>query len=177
MQEIRQTFGPWAAQTIRLWAGSSDVEIEWTVGPIDIADGLGKEVISRLTLGDVSTAAAAATKWGNNETWETGEEGKRWWLGFCMCVRVCVHIRYLRLSADDNCREWQVRRYNRRSYAYIPFEPVSGNYAPVSCSLRTVDVTTGAAVTLATDRTQVRSLGTVYYFADALGANHPDLHE
>ncbi len=56
--EARQTFSPWASQVVRLWAGSAEVEFEWTVGPIPFADGLGKEVIARYST-DLAT----------NKTW------------------------------------------------------------------------------------------------------------
>ena len=44
--EVVQAFGSWAYQVIRLYAGMSVPEIEYTIGPIDIADQDGKEVIS-----------------------------------------------------------------------------------------------------------------------------------
>jgi hypothetical protein len=47
--EIRQQFAPWAHLVTRLWAQSDALEQEWTVGPIPVADGLGKEVILRTT--------------------------------------------------------------------------------------------------------------------------------
>lgn len=34
VQEVQQSFGDWASQVIRLYAGRKEVEIEWTVGPI-----------------------------------------------------------------------------------------------------------------------------------------------
>lgn len=45
--EIRQTFSSWATQTIRVSNSSSAVELEWTIGPIPIEDGLGKEVVTK----------------------------------------------------------------------------------------------------------------------------------
>uniref|UniRef100_A0A8C5FED1 Lysosomal alpha-mannosidase n=1 Tax=Gadus morhua TaxID=8049 RepID=A0A8C5FED1_GADMO len=48
LQEVRQQFGPWVSQVIRLHSNSKALEMEWTVGPVPIADGLGKEVITRL---------------------------------------------------------------------------------------------------------------------------------
>ena len=50
--EVRQTFGPWISQSIRLWANSNEIEFEHTVGPIPIngnenPDGEGHEIISR----------------------------------------------------------------------------------------------------------------------------------
>jgi len=44
-----QTFSPWASQVARLWQRSRYVEIEFTVGPIPIDDGTGKEIVSRFT--------------------------------------------------------------------------------------------------------------------------------
>ena len=41
------SFGDWASQEIILYNDAESVEVEWTVGPIDINDGLGKEVILR----------------------------------------------------------------------------------------------------------------------------------
>ena len=47
--EVRQSFSSWASQVIRLVPGSPAVELEWTVGPIPVDDGLGKEVVSTFT--------------------------------------------------------------------------------------------------------------------------------
>uniref|UniRef100_A0ABM5FLY9 Alpha-mannosidase n=1 Tax=Pogona vitticeps TaxID=103695 RepID=A0ABM5FLY9_9SAUR len=47
VQEVYQNFSAWCSQVVRLYAGEPYVELEWTVGPIPIQDGLGKEVISR----------------------------------------------------------------------------------------------------------------------------------
>eukprot|EP01138_Halocafeteria_seosinensis_P006677 gb/GECG01006825.1/.p1 GENE.gb/GECG01006825.1/~~gb/GECG01006825.1/.p1 ORF type:complete len:1010 (+),score=105.95 gb/GECG01006825.1/:1-3030(+) len=60
IQEVRQTLTEWVSQVIRVGAKSISAEFEWTVGPIPIADGLGKEIISRFS-SDLSTA----------ETWYT----------------------------------------------------------------------------------------------------------
>ena len=34
--EARQNFGGWASQVVRVWAGSPDVELQWTIGPIPV---------------------------------------------------------------------------------------------------------------------------------------------
>lgn len=47
--EIQTTYGDWAVAVHRLYFGEKYVEIDWTVGPIPIDDGIGKEVISRFT--------------------------------------------------------------------------------------------------------------------------------
>ena len=50
VSEARQKFNEsWVTQIVRLYAGSPFLEFESTVGPIPIADGLGKEVITRFT--------------------------------------------------------------------------------------------------------------------------------
>ncbi|XP_062846006.1 lysosomal alpha-mannosidase [Trichomycterus rosablanca] len=48
VQEVRQQFSSWVSQVVRLYAESRELELEWTVGPIPIGDGVGKEVITRL---------------------------------------------------------------------------------------------------------------------------------
>ncbi|RXN26527.1 lysosomal alpha-mannosidase [Labeo rohita] len=48
VQEVTQWFSPWVSQVVRLYEGRKELELEWTVGPVPVADGLGKEVITRL---------------------------------------------------------------------------------------------------------------------------------
>jgi lysosomal alpha-mannosidase len=48
-EEAHQVFSPWATQVVRLEKGAVALEFEWTVGPVPISDGVGKEVISRYT--------------------------------------------------------------------------------------------------------------------------------
>jgi hypothetical protein len=57
--EARQTFAPWASQVVRLFAGSADVEFEFTIGPIPWADGLGKEVVSRFSSANFGDSGGA----------------------------------------------------------------------------------------------------------------------
>ena len=38
-------FSDWASQEITLYNDAQSVEVEWTVGPVPINDGKGKEVI------------------------------------------------------------------------------------------------------------------------------------
>ena len=47
VSEAWQQITPWLSQVIRLRAGARGIEMEWTVGPIPVADGQGKEVIIR----------------------------------------------------------------------------------------------------------------------------------
>ncbi|XP_057312440.1 lysosomal alpha-mannosidase-like isoform X2 [Hydractinia symbiolongicarpus] len=47
VEEVRQTFGPFISQVIRLYRNVPYAEFEHTVGPIPIKDGLGKEIITR----------------------------------------------------------------------------------------------------------------------------------
>ncbi|KAM3656262.1 lysosomal alpha-mannosidase [Ammospiza maritima maritima] len=47
VQELRQNFSEWCSQVLRLRPGQPYLELEWTVGPIPVGDGMGKEVISR----------------------------------------------------------------------------------------------------------------------------------
>ncbi|XP_057283787.1 lysosomal alpha-mannosidase [Pezoporus wallicus] len=47
VQELHQNFSSWCSQVVRLHMGQPYVELEWTVGPIPVEDGWGKEIISR----------------------------------------------------------------------------------------------------------------------------------
>ncbi|XP_032939560.1 lysosomal alpha-mannosidase [Catharus ustulatus] len=47
VQELHQIFSPWCSQVLRLRPGQPYLELEWTVGPLPVGDGLGKEVVSR----------------------------------------------------------------------------------------------------------------------------------
>ena len=52
VNETRQVWGGgWASMAVRLWRGATSAELEWTVGAIPFADGLGKEVIVRYSSG------------------------------------------------------------------------------------------------------------------------------
>jgi len=46
-EEVRQIFGTYISQVIRLYRHANYAEFEHTVGPIPVADGLGKEIITR----------------------------------------------------------------------------------------------------------------------------------
>lgn len=47
VQEVHQNFSAWCSQVVRLYPRQRHLELEWTVGPIPVGDGWGKEVISR----------------------------------------------------------------------------------------------------------------------------------
>ena len=46
-QEIKQVFGVYVSQVVRLYKNADYAEFEHTVGPIPVADGWGKEIITR----------------------------------------------------------------------------------------------------------------------------------
>lgn len=60
VSEVRQAFVGWGTLTTRLWRGARAVEVEWTAGPVPIADGVGKEVALRLR-SDLDTGLRHAT--------------------------------------------------------------------------------------------------------------------
>jgi lysosomal alpha-mannosidase len=65
VNEARQVFTSWASQVVRLWANASFADFEYTIGPIEFADGWGKEIIARY---DTSLAT--------NATWYTDANGR-----------------------------------------------------------------------------------------------------
>eukprot|EP01119_Soliformovum_irregulare_P008936 TRINITY_DN2201_c3_g1_i1.p1 TRINITY_DN2201_c3_g1~~TRINITY_DN2201_c3_g1_i1.p1 ORF type:complete len:965 (+),score=294.76 TRINITY_DN2201_c3_g1_i1:158-3052(+) len=64
VSEFRQEFSSWARQTIRLYSGADRIETEAVIGPVDISDGFGKEVIRRYST-DLNT----------EKTWYTDANG------------------------------------------------------------------------------------------------------
>lgn len=71
VSEARQTAGGpaagWISSVARVWAGARDVEVEWTVGPIDVSNGKGYEVVSVVSVGDAATGAP----WATGGAWRT----------------------------------------------------------------------------------------------------------
>ncbi|KDP43185.1 hypothetical protein JCGZ_22737 [Jatropha curcas] len=49
VDEVHQQFNSWIYQVTRLYKNKEHAEIEFTIGPIPIEDGIGKEVITRMT--------------------------------------------------------------------------------------------------------------------------------
>lgn len=66
VSEAVQVFADWLKVTVRLYAGSDNVETEYTVGPVPIDDDMGKEVIARYTT-DLT---------GCNQTFYTDSNGR-----------------------------------------------------------------------------------------------------
>ena len=46
--EARVAFAGWGSLVVRLWTTARDMEVEWTVGPVPVEDGVGKEVALRV---------------------------------------------------------------------------------------------------------------------------------
>lgn len=59
-QEVKQVFSNWISQSVRLYADAAFIEVEYSVGPVPVDDGLGKEVISRWAT-DVKSAGVFFT--------------------------------------------------------------------------------------------------------------------
>ncbi|KAA8547520.1 hypothetical protein F0562_003949 [Nyssa sinensis] len=49
VDEVHQQFSSWIYQVIRLYKEKEHAEVEFTIGPIPTEDGVGKEVITRMT--------------------------------------------------------------------------------------------------------------------------------
>ncbi len=59
-QEVRQVYNDWISQTIRLYDDAQYVEFEWQVGPINVDDKVGKEVIVKFS-SDLQSSATFYT--------------------------------------------------------------------------------------------------------------------
>ncbi|XP_022939163.1 probable alpha-mannosidase At5g13980 [Cucurbita moschata] len=65
IKEVHQQINPWIYQVTRLQKGREHVEVEFTVGPIPIDDGVGKEVATQIT-----------TSMKTNKTFYTDSNGR-----------------------------------------------------------------------------------------------------
>ncbi|XP_042002646.1 probable alpha-mannosidase At5g13980 [Salvia splendens] len=63
--EVHQRFSSWVYQTTRVYKEKEHAEVEFTVGPISIDDGNGKEIVTKLK-----------TMIGNNKTFYTDSNGR-----------------------------------------------------------------------------------------------------
>ena len=72
VSEAWQTFAPWASQVVRLWANATDrFELEITAGPlpIELLEGQGRELVSRVSVAGWATASVFATD-SNGREWQ-----------------------------------------------------------------------------------------------------------
>ncbi|XP_065912002.1 lysosomal alpha-mannosidase-like isoform X1 [Dysidea avara] len=65
VQEVWQVFSSYVSQVIRLYTGTNHIEMEFTVGPIPLKNGKGKEIISRYDTNMVT-----------NQEWFTDANGR-----------------------------------------------------------------------------------------------------
>ncbi|XP_066563843.1 lysosomal alpha-mannosidase isoform X2 [Amia ocellicauda] len=77
-QEVYQEFSPWVSQVVRLPRGGHQLELEWTVGPIPVGDGLGKEVISRFD-SDINSSGLFYTDSNGREILERRRDFRPTW--------------------------------------------------------------------------------------------------
>ncbi|KAH9791608.1 alpha-mannosidase [Citrus sinensis] len=49
LDEVHQQLSPWVSQITRVYKGKEHAELEFTIGPIPIDDGIGKEITTRIT--------------------------------------------------------------------------------------------------------------------------------
>ena len=78
VQEIRQTFGSFVSQVIRLYRGANYAEFEHTVGPIPVSDKVGKEIITRFDT-DIQSAGVFYTDANGREIKERKRDFRETW--------------------------------------------------------------------------------------------------
>ncbi|GAV59507.1 Glyco_hydro_38 domain-containing protein/Glyco_hydro_38C domain-containing protein/Alpha-mann_mid domain-containing protein [Cephalotus follicularis] len=49
LDEVHQKLNPWISQITRVYKGKEHAEVEFTIGPIPVDDGIGKEVTTKIT--------------------------------------------------------------------------------------------------------------------------------
>ena len=93
-QEVRQSFGDWASLTTRLYSGSDNMDVVWTVGPIMKDDGVGREVVvrwsSNLTSGGCLLMAPLACLAGCVLPCVTARKQTSWCIQLPACLPACL---------------------------------------------------------------------------------------
>ena len=79
VQEARQAITPWLSAVVRLWGNATSLEIEYTVGPIPVADSVGKEIV----------ASYGVEGWSNSG----GPGGEQQWATDANCRDMLVRSR------------------------------------------------------------------------------------
>mmetsp|Transcript_22531 Transcript_22531/g.50755 ORF Transcript_22531/g.50755 Transcript_22531/m.50755 type:complete len:1065 (-) Transcript_22531:1137-4331(-) len=123
--EVHQVFSEWMIQTVRLFSFSTELELEWTVGPIPVEDMQGKEVISRFQT-NISSSSSFLTDSNGRDILER---------------RRCATSLY---AQDSQCRP-SVPSYNVT-------QPVAGNYFPINSMIAIQDP--WASLAILVDRAQ-----------------------
>ncbi|KAI5341484.1 hypothetical protein L3X38_020758 [Prunus dulcis] len=49
LDEVHQQLNPWVSQITRVYKGKEHAEVEFTIGPIPVDDGIGKEITTQIT--------------------------------------------------------------------------------------------------------------------------------
>jgi lysosomal alpha-mannosidase len=80
VQEVHQQFNDWCIQVVRIYKGRAEIEIEWTVGPIPVdADGIGKEIINRVTMPSLASNGLFYTDSNGRQTLERRRNYRPTW--------------------------------------------------------------------------------------------------
>ena len=80
VSEARSTVG-YVTQAMRLWAGAADVEVEWTVGPVDRAPGgtaVSQEVVTRYN-GGWGGGSSGPSEWVSDSNCREGQPRRTAW--------------------------------------------------------------------------------------------------
>ncbi|ESO82023.1 hypothetical protein LOTGIDRAFT_135457 [Lottia gigantea] len=78
VQEVHQQYNPWTSQVIRLYDDAKYLEIEWTVGPIDVDDRQGREIVSHFAT-DLNTKSLFYTDSNGREMLERKRNYRATW--------------------------------------------------------------------------------------------------
>ena len=129
VNESQHTYG-YISQSTRLWAGATDVEIEWTVGPVDTSDNQGHEVITRFT-SNLKTDANWTTDSNCREQLPRRRNYRSQWNLQPTEVGVTFIID-LTLLLHANCV------ISLSNYSILPpLQAVAINYFPTNCLIKT----------------------------------------
>lgn len=112
VSELHQVYGDWLSLTIRLYRDSKGPEFEWQVGPIDVSDNEGKEVVIKFDT-DLNSKSLFYTDSNGREILQRKRDFRPSWPNFNQTEDVAgnyypINSRIFIRDEDSNQRQFTV---------------------------------------------------------------------
>ncbi|KAJ6403836.1 hypothetical protein OIU84_012101 [Salix udensis] len=125
LDEVHQQLNSWISQVTRVYKGKEHAEVEFTIGPIPVDDGIGKEITTQIT-----------TTIKSNRTFYTDSNGRDF------IQKAQIFGREERVGGPLGFRV----RDTRTDWELQVNQPIAGNYYPVNLGIYVQDNSTELSV-------------------------------
>lgn len=108
VDEVYQQFSPWVSQVVRVYKDKEHAEFEFMVGPIPFDDGVGKEVITRLTTSILSNGVFYTDSNGRDFIQRVRDQREDWTLQVTQPIAGNYYPVNLGMYIKDSTNEFSV---------------------------------------------------------------------